>query len=151
MRALSYGQRPVKEGGNMFPNRSVRRLAARLTLAVALVVGLAHAQLVPKTITATIVGPNTCPNNSFTVLSFSQSAGSGVVTVIKAFDACSPGLFRAMAAGTRLTSLTITEQDSSSQNPLRIVLNNPAVTAYKLQDQTGNSPVESVDFDSRSG
>lgn len=81
-----------------------------------------------------------------------SGGGSGrtdvsAVTISKAFDGCSAGLFRTLARGVHIPEVTITQRDSDGTTTATLVLSEAFITSWFVSATTKNgSPDETVAF-----
>jgi type VI protein secretion system component Hcp len=76
----------------------------------------------------------------------SYSLSSGLLSISKPFDACSPGLFNAVVTQRHLAGLTLTETDSTGQK-FTLALTNVIVANYEIGAASSiGAPTESWSF-----
>ena len=139
---------------------------AVMTLALAPETLLAQAPAAPAiTVVSTGFGCSTSAvSNGFAVLTWKFAAenppsslvgiGSGGkfsatvfsdLSVTKSFDECSPALFKLVAAGSHLQTLTLT-QSVGGVAKMTVVLGDSLVSSYELSGGTSPLPTETVAF-----
>lgn len=135
-------------------------------IAALLLTASAHAQ-VPRTITVQAAGlqcSTQAGTGTFSVSTWSvgasntaQSTGAsgaearagratlGPVNLVKGFDECSPALFGALATGTRIQSVTLTDRDPnvSTRPAVTIQLQDVLISQFVVSD-SGAGPTEAV-------